>query len=101
MSDTTLQYDTTTKALLYAESGVSDYWVLDLKNRQLIVFRNPGPGPDGGTAYRDRKVLTPPIPSLPSPLRMPAFAWPIYCRELIETVYHLFGATSDSGPRHD
>jgi Uma2 family endonuclease len=58
VSDTTLQYDTTTKALLYAESGVTDYWVLDLKSRQLIVFRNPGPGPDGGTVYRDRRVLS-------------------------------------------
>lgn len=59
VSDATLHYDTTTKARLYAESAVTDYWVLDLKNRQLILFPNPGPSPDGGTAYGDRKTLGP------------------------------------------
>lgn len=58
VSDTTLFYDTTTKAELYAEACVADYWVLDVANRQLLVFRDPAPIPAGGTAYRTRHTLT-------------------------------------------
>ena len=59
VADTTLFYDTTTKAQLYAEAGVEDYWVLDLLNRVLLVFRDPAPIPDGGKAYRTRLTLGP------------------------------------------
>jgi Uma2 family endonuclease len=59
VADTTLFYDTTTKAQLYAEAGILDYWVLDVTNRQLHVLRDPGPIPDGGRAYRTRLTLGP------------------------------------------
>jgi Uma2 family endonuclease len=41
VSDSSLDYDTTEKASLYASAGIADYWVIDLLNRQLIVFRDP------------------------------------------------------------
>ncbi len=41
VADTTLANDTTTKAELYATAGIADYWVLDVENRQLHVFRDP------------------------------------------------------------
>jgi Uma2 family endonuclease len=41
VSDTTLNYDLTTKAELYATAGIADYWVLDVTARQLHVFRDP------------------------------------------------------------
>jgi Uma2 family endonuclease len=41
VADTTLFYDTTTKAQLYAEAGVPEYWVLAIGNRELHVFRDP------------------------------------------------------------
>lgn len=59
VSDTSLHYDTTTKAEEYATAGVTDYWVVDLVGRQLHVFRNPTPIPDGGAAYRDKTTLAP------------------------------------------
>ncbi|MGH9838115.1 MAG: Uma2 family endonuclease [Blastocatellia bacterium] len=37
----TLRYDRNTKAGLYAKSGVADYWVLNLAERVLEVFRQP------------------------------------------------------------
>ena len=43
VADTTLAYDLTTKAELYATAGIADYWVLDVENRQLHVFRDPQP----------------------------------------------------------
>ncbi len=41
VSDTTLAYDTTEKAELYATGGIADYWVLDVNNGRLLVFRDP------------------------------------------------------------
>lgn len=43
VSDTTLAYDTTEKAELYATGGIADYWVLDVTNHRLLVFRDPRP----------------------------------------------------------
>jgi Uma2 family endonuclease len=61
ISDSTLTYDTTTKAELYATAGVPDYWVLDLNGRELHVFRDPVPLPAGlgATAYRSHTVHAP------------------------------------------
>jgi Uma2 family endonuclease len=59
VADATLFYDITTKAQLYAEAAVADYWVVDIANRQLHVFRDPGPIPDGGRAYRTHLTLGP------------------------------------------
>lgn len=41
VSKTSLRFDQTTKQSLYASMNVPDYWVLDLDNRQLIVYRQP------------------------------------------------------------
>lgn len=59
VADSTLDYDTTVKAELYATGGIADYWVLDVVGRELIVFRNPAPIPGGGAAYRDKQTLGP------------------------------------------
>jgi Uma2 family endonuclease len=63
VSDTTLTIDTTKKAELYATAGVPDYWVLDLSNRQLHVFRDPAPLPLptdlAATAYKTHLTLSP------------------------------------------
>jgi Uma2 family endonuclease len=44
VADTTLQFDLTVKAGLYARAGIVEYWVLDLTGRRLIVHRDPEPG---------------------------------------------------------
>jgi len=44
VSDTTLAFDLTTKAALYARAGIVEYWVLDISRRRLIVHRNPASG---------------------------------------------------------
>jgi len=61
VSDTTLARDTTTKAELYAEAGIAEYWVLDLNARELIVFRAPQPlaAHLGATVYQLRNVFGP------------------------------------------
>ncbi len=61
VADTTLAYDTTTKAELYATAGIADYWVLDLNGRQLHVFRDPQPLPAAlnAVAYRTHDTFGP------------------------------------------
>ena len=41
ISDTTLSYDRNRKASLYAKFGILDYWILNLRNRTLEVYRHP------------------------------------------------------------
>jgi Uma2 family endonuclease len=41
VADTTLDFDLTTKAAMYARTGITEYWVLDVSGRRLIVHRNP------------------------------------------------------------
>jgi Uma2 family endonuclease len=40
-SHTSLEKDLETKTKVYAEAKIPEYWVVNLKKRQLIVFREP------------------------------------------------------------
>jgi Uma2 family endonuclease len=51
VAESSLRYDLGTKASLYAEAGVPEYWVLDLVDRELVVFRSAREG-----VYRERAV---------------------------------------------
>jgi Uma2 family endonuclease len=44
VADTSLDFDVTMKAALYAAAGIADYWVIDLVSRAVIVFREPRSG---------------------------------------------------------
>jgi Uma2 family endonuclease len=55
VADSTLKPDCEIKDKLYAQAVIADYWVLDIKNRQLHVFRNPTP-----TGYRSHLILAEP-----------------------------------------
>lgn len=72
VADSSLHFDTTTKAEKYATAGVPDYWVIDLEHRELVVFRDPVPLPAGlgATAYRQRNTFGP--DAVVAPLAVPA-----------------------------
>jgi Uma2 family endonuclease len=61
VADTTLGTDITEKAERYATAGITDYWVLDLNGRRLLVFRDPVAlqAGLGATAYRTQLTLLP------------------------------------------
>ncbi|MDJ0636422.1 MAG: Uma2 family endonuclease [Xenococcaceae cyanobacterium MO_188.B29] len=40
-SNSSLEKDLTVKTKIYAEVGIEEYWVVNLKKRQLILFREP------------------------------------------------------------
>lgn len=44
VSDTTVEWDSTIKADLYADADIVEYWVLDIPADALIVFTDPGNG---------------------------------------------------------
>lgn len=44
VADSSLEYDLGEKAALYAEAGVPEYWVVNLVERALMVFRDPREG---------------------------------------------------------
>ncbi|MGD1909358.1 MAG: Uma2 family endonuclease [Rivularia sp. (in: cyanobacteria)] len=43
-SNSSLEKDLETKTKIYAEVGIVEYWVVNLKKRQLIIFRQPEDG---------------------------------------------------------
>lgn len=42
VADSSFKFDREIKSKSYASGGIRDYWVLDVINRQLHVFREPG-----------------------------------------------------------
>lgn len=58
VADTSLRYDRR-KARLYALSGIEDFWILNLLDGTLEVYRDPIPEPsDNGPPYASIRVLT-------------------------------------------
>lgn len=71
VSDTTLAIDLGDKALLYAAAGITDYWVLDLVNRSLIVHRNPQPDATAPSGFRFQDITGHDASASIAPLALP------------------------------
>jgi Uma2 family endonuclease len=52
IADTTLGYDRNRKAKIYAEAGIPEYWIVNLNQRQVIVYRQPQ-----GDSYQSEQIL--------------------------------------------
>jgi Uma2 family endonuclease len=52
-SDSSLDKDLEMKSKVYAEARIPEYWVVNLRNKQLIVFREPQDG-----EYASKSTLT-------------------------------------------
>jgi Uma2 family endonuclease len=44
VADSSLQFDRGEKAEVYARAGIPDYWILNVLERMLEVYRDPDPG---------------------------------------------------------
>jgi Uma2 family endonuclease len=53
VADTTLSYDRNHKACLYAASGIPEYWILNLVDRQLEVYRDSVPDSSRPFGFRN------------------------------------------------
>jgi Uma2 family endonuclease len=41
VADTSLDYDQKVKAVLYAQAGIAEYWLVDLNNDVVIIYTQP------------------------------------------------------------
>lgn len=41
MAESSLSKDLNEKAIIYAQAGIADYWVINLKNQEIAIFRTP------------------------------------------------------------
>jgi Uma2 family endonuclease len=59
VADTSLRVDREHKGSLYARAGLPDYWIVNLIDRVLEVYRRPEPDPAApfGWRYGSRQVL--------------------------------------------
>jgi Uma2 family endonuclease len=71
VGESSLRFDHTVKAWLYARAGVADYWIVNLVDRQLEVRRNPGPDPLCKGRYRYADVTIVPASGTATPLAAP------------------------------
>lgn len=60
ISDSTLKFDQTVKASLYARAGINDYWIVNIPEAQLEVRRQPIEKADErfGWSYGETQILT-------------------------------------------
>ena len=59
ISNTTLEEDLGRKKRIYANANINEYWVINLKTREIIVFREPS-GNDYKTKFTvDRGTISP------------------------------------------
>ena len=61
VSNTTLKYDRDVKIGTYAQVGLTEFWILNIPDRQLEVYREPAKkrGAYAGHTYRKCTVLKP------------------------------------------
>ena len=60
VSESSLSYDRGDKATMYAESGIADYWIVNLRDRVVEVHRDPHKdGYRDVTVYRDNEEVRP------------------------------------------
>ena len=57
ISDSSLKYDQEVKLPLYAESGISDYWIFNLVENCLEVYSKPYQKPQGQFSYRIKRIV--------------------------------------------
>jgi Uma2 family endonuclease len=56
ISDSTLEYDQTTKLSLYAEAQIQDYWIMNLVANQLERYSQPYQDAQGNFGYRHKQI---------------------------------------------
>jgi Uma2 family endonuclease len=83
IADTSLEYDRTEKMSLYAAAGIPEYWIVNLVERCVEVYREPA-SPAVGTAFnaRYRSLRYYGLDEVVSPLFEPTLEVPV--RALLE-----------------
>jgi len=68
VAESSLEFDRERKGSIYARAGIQDYWIVNLHDRALEVYRDPQPDTSGFYGWRYQSV---------TPLRPPARIAPL------------------------
>jgi Uma2 family endonuclease len=71
VAESSVVFDRAHKGSLYARAAIQDYWIVNLVDRVLEVYRDPAPDPSAPYGYRYRSVVTLGPPAVISPLAFP------------------------------
>jgi Uma2 family endonuclease len=72
VSDTTLRKDRVLKAAIYAGAGLPEYWIVNVKDEAIEVYRDPDPA---SSRYRTMSTLA--AGQILSPTSIPGFSLPV------------------------
>ena len=68
VAESSLDFDRQQKSSLYARAGVADYWIVNLVDRVLEVYRDPEPDPSAPYGWRYRSITALAPPAVVAPL---------------------------------
>ena len=74
VADSSLAFDRAEKGSLYARAGIADYWILNLPDQVLEVYREPAAAPHAPYGHRYGATITLAPRDLVSPLAAPTAA---------------------------
>jgi Uma2 family endonuclease len=77
VAESRLAFDRRRKASLYARAGIADYWVVNLVDRVLEVYREPVAAPAAPYGFRYRSVTRLGPTATVTPLAAPSAAIPV------------------------
>ncbi len=72
VAESSLAFDRDVKGSLYARAGILDYWILNLVDRALEVYRDPAPDSSAPYAWRYQTAAVAIPPAAVTPLAFPA-----------------------------
>ena len=74
VAGSSLAFDRAEKGSLYARAGITDFWILDLPDRVLEIYRDPVPDPHASYGHRYPVTVTVGLRDAASPLAAPTAA---------------------------
>jgi len=77
ISESSLALDREVKGSLYARAGVTDYWIINLVDRVVEVYRDPAPEPSARHGWHYTLVRTVAPPDSVAPLAVPGALIPV------------------------
>jgi Uma2 family endonuclease len=72
VAESSLAFDRGKKGSLFARAGIQDYWIVNLVDRVLEVYRDPQPDPSAAYGWQYRSVTTLTPPADVAPLALPS-----------------------------
>jgi len=77
VAESSLQFDRITKSSLYARAGIADYWIVNLIDRVVEIYRDPAADLTAPYGWRYTSLERARPPAAPTPLGVPGLPIPV------------------------